>query len=234
MEHPDPERIRKMFSQVAGGYDKANSILSMGVHHLWRKKLVKLSGVGPGGRVLDCATGTGDLAIVFKKIVGSHGSVLGTDFCPDMLQTAPMKARKSNLKINFETADVTELPYDKDLFDVASIAFGIRNVRHPKRAVSEMARVTRPGGVVMVLEFGQVQLLGFKNIYKIYSEKILPILGGWVTGQREAYQYLQHSSSSFPCREKFAELMRGTDKFSEVSWTPLTGGIAYIYKAVVK
>lgn len=235
MKHsPDPEIIRSMFSKVASKYDRANSVLSVGIHHLWRKKLVELSAATPGNSVLDCATGTGDLAIAFKKTVGNGGSVTGTDFCVEMLKSAPAKAKSLNLDIKFEQADVTALQYADSLFDIASISFGIRNVSNPVKALQEMARVTKPGGRIMVLEFGQMSTPVVKDIYKIYSEKILPKLGGIVTGQKDAYDYLQKSSAAFPCRNEFVDLMKESGAFTSMTYTPVSFGIAYIYTGVVK
>lgn len=231
---PNPEIIRSMFSKVASNYDKANSVLSVGIHHLWRKKLVKLSGVQSGARVLDCATGTGDLAIEFKQKVGVTGYVKGTDFCAEMLIPAPAKAASKNLQIDFEQADVTALQFADNSFDACSISFGIRNVNDPVKALQEMARVVKPGGVVMVLEFGQVDLPIMGPLYNWYSQKVLPVIGGMVTGQRDAYQYLQSSSAAFPCKENFLKLMTEANAFSSMEYTPVTGGIAYIYKGVVK
>lgn len=229
---PQPEKIRSMFAQVAQNYDKANTVLSMGVHHVWRKKLVQWSNAKAGQSVLDCATGTGDLAIEFKKTVGAEGSVEGTDFCEEMLLTAPTKAKNLNLDITFKTADVMNLPYADNSFDIVSISFGIRNVSDPLQALREMARVTKPGGLVMVLEFGQVKTPVFGNLYNFYSERILPWIGGVVTGQREAYQYLQKSSARFPCRQEFLSLMKATEQFKTAEYKSLTGGIAYIYKGI--
>ena len=231
---PNPEVIRSMFSKVASNYDKANSVLSVGIHHLWRKKLVALAKAGADQKVLDCATGTGDLAIAFKKAVGHGGEVIGTDFCADMLESAPAKAAKEGLEIKFEQADVTRLQYDDGRFDITSISFGIRNVSDPVKALSEMARVTKPGGRVMVLEFGQMTAPVIKDIYNLYSEKVLPKIGGLVTGQPEAYDYLQKSSAAFPCRDQFINLMKQTEKFSEMSYAPVSFGIAYIYTGIVK
>lgn len=225
----NPERIHSMFSKVAANYDKANSVLSLGIHHLWRKKLVALSKVRSGMRVLDCATGTGDLAIEFKKVVGPKGSVTGTDFCADMMLTAPKKALSRGLDIKFETADVMNLPYADGQFDVVSISFGIRNVADPVKALQEMSRVLKPGGKVLVLEFGQATLPVFAPVFNFYSEKILPIMGGWITGQKDAYSYLQKSSAAFPCREGFLALMKQSHAFSECRYESLTGGVAYIY-----
>ncbi len=228
-----PDKIKNMFGRVARNYDLANQVLSLGIHHLWRKKLVKISGAKAGQKVLDCATGTGDLAIEFKEAVGTMGEVIGTDFCIEMLGPAPKKAQKKKLEIKFEVADVMDLPYKDDTFDVCSISFGIRNVQNPKKALQEMARVTRPGGQVMILEFGQMQWPVISGLYNFYSEKVLPKLGGFLTGQREAYEYLQKSSQNFPCRERFISLMESTGSFSKTSYLPLTGGIAYIYKGTV-
>jgi demethylmenaquinone methyltransferase/2-methoxy-6-polyprenyl-1,4-benzoquinol methylase len=231
---PNPEKIRSMFAQVASKYDRANSVLSMGIHHLWRKNLVKLSGAQTGMKVLDCATGTGDLAIAFKKAVGSSGDVIGTDFCAEMMLPAPAKAEALGLQIKFEQADVLQLQYPDNTFDIASISFGIRNVADPVQALKEMSRVVKPGGRVMVLEFGQVLLPGFAQVYHFYSEKVLPILGGWVTGQKEAYEYLQKSSAAFPCREDFLDLMKQAGTFAGNDYRTLTGGIAYIYRGIKK
>ena len=228
-----PEKIKNMFGRVASKYDLANQVLSLGIHHLWRKKVVKISGAKSGDKVLDCATGTGDLAIQFKKTVGPLGDVIGTDFCIEMLGPAPKKALKKNLEIKFEVADVMDLPYKDNTFDICSISFGIRNVQNPQKALQEMARVTRPGGQVMILEFGQMNWPVISRVYNFYSEKLLPKLGGLVTGQKEAYEYLHKSSQNFPCREKFIALMKSTGSFSQESQLPLTGGIAYIYKGTV-
>lgn len=235
MKHsPNPETIRHMFSKVAANYDKANSVLSVGIHHLWRKKLVKWSGAKAGQAVLDCATGTGDLAIEFKKAVGQNGKVVGTDFCAEMLIPAPGKAKAAGLDIEFAQADVTQLSYADASFDISSISFGIRNVGDPVKGLSELARVVKPGGYVMVLEFGQVDLPVFGPLYNFYSNKVLPTIGGWVTGQKDAYEYLQKSSAAFPCREDFVALMKQTGRIDKVEYKSLTGGIAYIYKGQVR
>lgn len=231
---PDPEKIRSMFSKVAANYDKANSVLSVGIHHLWRKKLVELTQVKAGDAILDCATGTGDLAIEFKKHVGPTGKVIGTDFCKEMLDPAPQKAKNLNLDIQFQLADVTQLQFTDQSFDAVSISFGIRNVSDPVKALQEMARVTKPGGKVMVLEFGQMDFPVISSLYNFYSENILPKIGGLVTGQGDAYDYLQKSSAAFPCKNKFLDLMKEANCFTEMSYSPVSFGIAYIYKGVVK
>lgn len=225
---PDPAKIRSMFASIAKRYDRANTVLSGGVHHLWRRKTVRWSGVGEGSRVLDCATGTGDLAIAFRKAVGESGQVVGTDFVPEMLDLARGKA--SN--VTWDVADVTRLPFEDAVFDVASISFGIRNVGEPRKGIAEMARVVRSGGRVLVLEFGQPQGRLFGALYGWYSRNILPRLGGAVTGDPDAYGYLQRSSGRFPCGDEFVALMRESADFASIECTPLTFGIAYLYKGV--
>jgi demethylmenaquinone methyltransferase/2-methoxy-6-polyprenyl-1,4-benzoquinol methylase len=234
IQGPQADKIKSMFSEISEGYDLANTILSAGIHHLWRKTVVKWSGAQPGDRVLDCATGTGDLAIAFKKTVGSLGQVVGTDFCAEMMKPAPAKAARKKLDITFEQADVTRLPYENDAFDISSISFGIRNVQDPLKGVSELARVVRPGGAVMILEFGQPTIPGIQQAYNYYSRKVLPYIGGLITGRRQAYEYLQNSSEKFPCGKDFAAMMRKTGQFAAIDYRPLSLGIAYIYKGVVK
>ncbi len=222
------ETVRTMFATIAPRYDVGNTVLSFGIHHLWRRVVVRLSEAREGMGVLDCATGTGDLAIAFKKAVGKSGTVLGTDFCAEMMETAPAKSRKDGLDIRFEVADAMNLPYPDNSFDIASISFGIRNVDIPAQALREMARVVRPGGKVVVLEFGQPKG-AFGALYRLYSEKILPVLGGIVSGNREAYSYLNRTAAAFPSGKDFDDIMRETGAFSSTAYEPLTFGVAYIY-----
>src|SRR3989338_1947994 len=227
---PDATKIKSMFNAISHRYDRANTILSGGIHHLWRKKVVAWSGASQGMNILDCATGTCDLAIAFKKAVESEWKVIGTDFSSAMLALATEKASRKGMTIPFEEADVLKLQYPENSFDITSIAFGIRNVADPIKGLSELARVTRPGGCVMVLEFGQPTFPIWKECYQFYSKYLLPKLGGLITGKRDAYEYLHNSSEYFPCREKFVKLMQATTMFSSVEYRSLTGGVAWMYK----
>lgn len=229
----DPQKIRSMFGSIASRYDMANTILSGGIHHHWRRELVRLSQAERGFRILDCATGTGDLAFEFKKQVGIEGQVIGSDFCEEMLVLAREKSQKRNLSLVFETADATNLKYPNASFDVASIAFGIRNVSDPVMAIAELARVVRPGGKVMILEFGQPEMPVFKQVFDLYSKYLMPRIGGIISGSFSAYKYLQSSSSHFPCREEFLSMMMSSKLFSHCEYKSLSGGIAYIYSGTI-
>lgn len=226
------EQVHQMFSQIAPRYDAANDVMSMGVHRLWRRWTVRRSGAKAGDRVLDCACGTGDLSLAFKRVVGPTGSVLGTDFNADMLSFAPAKAQAAGLDVAFEVADVMKLPWPDGGFDVASIAFGIRNVDAPATGVGELARVVRPGGRVVVLEFGQPRGL-FGLVYRPYARFVMPLIGKLLTGNRAAYEYLPATAAAFPCGDDFVALMRGTGRFSAVEAYPLLSGLAWIYVGTV-
>ncbi len=227
------EKVRNMFADIADDYDRINSILSFGIHNAWRKRTVLESEARPGDRVLDCATGTGDLALEFKKTVGHEGYVLGTDFCKEMIEHAPGKAEERKLVVEFEVADAMNLPYDDNSFDVASIAFGIRNVDDPVICLQEMARVVKPGGRVVVLEFGQPKGL-LKMPYELYSRHIMPTIGGWISGNRDAYTYLPETSAKFPAGDNFIKLMMESNSYSKSRAVELTGGIAFVYVGTVK
>lgn len=226
-------QVRAMFASIASRYDHGNQVLSLGLHHRWRRATVKASGARPGDKVLDCATGTGDLAFEFQRAVGRQGRVLGIDFCAEMLDVARAKAEREGLPAQFEEADALELPHASGSFDIASVAFGIRNVDDPGLGISEMARVVRPGGNVVVLEFGQPGGALFGPIYRFYSAHVIPRIGGWLTGKRHAYEYFHRTSSEFPCGAAFVALMENTGRFSSVRLKRLTGGIAYVYIGTV-
>jgi demethylmenaquinone methyltransferase/2-methoxy-6-polyprenyl-1,4-benzoquinol methylase len=178
--------------------------------------------------VLDCASGTGDLAIEFKQAVGPSGKVVATDFCAEMLALAPRKADRAGLEIEFKVADAAALPYPNRSFDVCSIAFGIRNVDDPLQCLAEMARVTRPGGRVVVLEFGQPRG-AYGTLFRLYSRRVIPWVGGALTGARGAYEYLPRTAAAFPSGDQFLTMMRTASAFAGVRAKPLTFGTAYVY-----
>lgn len=221
-----------MFSEIAPTYDRVNSVLSFGVHHRWRARAVRLGEPKPGQKVLDCATGTGDLAIAWARAVGPEGRVVGTDFCTEMMGPGPAKAHAAGVAITFETADALDLPYADDSFDLASISFGIRNVDDPVQCLREMSRVVRPGGRVIVVEFGQ-PTGPFGAAFRFYSRHVMPTIGGLLSGNREAYEYLPRTSAAFPAGEAFGGLMDQAGTFAQRSLHSLTFGTAWVYVGVV-
>lgn len=221
-----------MFSAIAPRYDATNDVLSFGMHRIWRRAAVRRSGAKPGDAVIDCATGTGDLAMAFKRVVGASGRVVGTDFCPDMLHWAPEKARRAGLEVKFQVADAMDLPFPDATFDVASIAFGIRNVADTRRCLAEMARVVKPGGRVVVLEFGQPDGW-FGGLFRFYSRRLMPLIGQLMTGHRTAYEYLPRTSAQFPAGQRFLDLVRSTGCYESARDFPLMFGTAHIYVGVV-
>lgn len=227
--------VQDMFSSIAGGYDRANTVLSLGIHHRWRRAALRLLAPQPGDRLLDVCTGTGDVAFSLLQRLHGQGEVIGTDFCAPMLEIARKKAAERGLgeeKVRFVEADALRLPFRDASFDGAIVAFGIRNVDNPVQGLGEMRRVVRPGGHVVVLEFGQPGGPVLGPLYRFYTGRVLPALGGLVTGQRAAYEYLNRTSSVFPAGDRFLELMREAGLARPLA-APLSFGIAYAYRGEV-
>ena len=224
--------IRNMFNGIAPKYDILNTVLSFGIHHLWRRKTVKTSDLKIPARVLDCATGTGDLAIALKSYY-PQAEVTGLDFSKNMLEIARQKVLKLKTNVNLLTGDILGLPFLDNKFDAVTISFGIRNVDNTLLGLQEMARVTKPGGKVIVLEFGQP--IGIMKIfYTFYSKVIMPFIGRIISGDKGAYKYLPATALSYPCREKFVKIMNETNLLEKCYYISLTGGIAYLYVGIVK
>ncbi len=221
------ETAKDMFAAIAGRYDRLNSLLSLGLHHYWRRRTVAASDLRHDAIVLDLCSGTADLALAFVR---RAGRVIATDFCDAMLVRGRCKAAQRRAPIAFALADAQRLPFRDASFDAISIAFGLRNVDCLATALGEMYRVLRPGGVAMVLEFGQPQGAVFGPLYRFYSRHLLPRIGGWLSGHSEAYAYLSRTAAAFPAGVRFIQAMRGQD-FTNVQAHPLTGGVVYIYRA---
>jgi len=212
-----------MFDRIAGFYDLMNSVMTAGLHHRWRSRAADLAAVGPGSRVLDVATGTGDLAIELARRVGSDGQVVGSDFSEEMLVLARRKAPE----IAFESGNALELPYPDGRFDAATVGFGARNFSDLDRGLAEMARVVRPGGRVVVLEITTPQRPPLSTFFRVWFDRIVPLLGR-LTGESLAYSYLPSSVRRFPGPEGLAAAMARAG-LRDIRWILTAGGIIAIH-----
>lgn len=226
---PDGATIQRMFADVAPGYDRANHALSLGVDLWWRRQAVGLTGVVRGERGLDVCAGTGDLSLALQRC---GAEVVGADFCAPMLVRAAAKCGQ-RAGPRFLAADALALPFGDAVFDFATVAFGIRNVSDPRAALREMARVVRPGGRVVVLEFCKPRFPLLASAYRFYFRFVLPVLGSWICGTKNgAYRYLHDSVMAFPERHEFLQLMREAG-LQLPGMRLLTGGIAALYRGEV-
>ncbi|HKO42571.1 MAG TPA: bifunctional demethylmenaquinone methyltransferase/2-methoxy-6-polyprenyl-1,4-benzoquinol methylase UbiE [Pyrinomonadaceae bacterium] len=220
-------RVREMFGGIASRYDLLNHTLSGNVDKRWRRVLTeKLSDVDADQRVLDVACGTGDLSLELHQ--AGHTNVVGIDFCRPMLAIAKSKAEARNVEIPFIEGDALSLPFDDGSFALVTIAFGLRNLSSVEQGVTELLRVLAPGGRLAVLEFSKPVIPVLSSIFRFYFSRVLPFLGGLVSGSRSAYEYLPDSVRRFPDQEQLAALMSDAG-FAEVSFENLTGGIAALH-----
>jgi demethylmenaquinone methyltransferase / 2-methoxy-6-polyprenyl-1,4-benzoquinol methylase len=228
---PEPQ-VRAMFDRIAGVYDLMNGVMTAGLHHQWRRRAADLARVGPGDRVLDIATGTGDLALELAGRVGSNGTVVGADFSDRMLELARAKAVGAGLEtVRFEQANALALPYADDEFDAATVGFGARNFSDLGQGIAEMTRVVRPGGRVVILEITTPQRPPLSTFLEIWFDHIVPALGR-VAGDAEAYSYLPNSVRRFPLPQELAATMWGSG-LREVSYVLTAGGIIALHAGEV-
>lgn len=222
------KQVHSMFSRIAQRYDRANRWMSFGTDQGVRRRAVAMSGVRPGDSVLDCAAGTGDLTMLFHDTMEGRGYIVGSDFNADMLALAKTKSEARGARIEWREEDSQDLEFEDDSFDVVSIAYGIRNVDDPDKALRSMYRVLKPGGRLVVLEFGQPPAL-LKPFYFIYNRVVIPLIGGLAGGDRDAYQYLQRTSDSFPYGDEFVAMMRANGDYDDIKVKPVALGVNYIY-----
>ena len=216
-----------MFDRISGVYDRMNSVMTAGMHHRWRERAADLARVGPGDRVLDVATGTGDLAVELDRRVAPGGEVVGMDFSESMLNLARHKAPG----IRFEAGNALELPYADGEFAAATVGFGARNFSNLPRGLAEMVRVTRPGGRVVVLEITTPQRPPLSAFFSMWFDRVVPAMGR-LAGDPDAYQYLPSSVRRFPGPHDLAAEMAGAG-LEDVTYLLTAGGIIAIHAATV-
>ncbi|MDX6289648.1 MAG: demethylmenaquinone methyltransferase / 2-methoxy-6-polyprenyl,4-benzoquinol methylase, partial [Blastocatellia bacterium] len=217
-------RVRDMFARISPRYDLLNHLLSINSDKRWRRRLVeKLRPmVSRDSRILDVACGTGDLSIALFENLGAR--ITGVDFCRPMLERA---ARKEP-RIPFVEGDALQLPFDNEVFDAVTIAFGLRNLSSAAQGLAELRRVLKANGSAAILEFSRPVVPGFRSLAAAYCTRVLPRIGGLISGSRSAYEYLPDSVSRFPDQEKLSAMMSETG-FADVGFENLTGGIAALH-----
>lgn len=226
-------QVRAMFDRIASVYDRLNTVMTMGLDRRWRERAADLARLAPGQSVLDVATGTGELAVELTRRVSPGGSVTACDFSEGMLDHARAKAagRSAGAELRFEWANALELPYDSGSFDAATVGFGARNFSDLARGLTEMARVVRPGGRVVVLELTMPQRPPLSWFYRGWFDRLVPLLGR-VAGGGAAYTYLPNSVRRFPGPPELAATMAGCG-LTDVGWLVTGGGIIAIHHAEV-
>ena len=234
---PEAEKeglVREVFSSVAARYDLMNDVMSVGVHRIWKDAMVEYLNPPPDWKTVDVAGGTGDIAFRIVEMARSRGGEAVVTVCDINEQMVGEGKRRAETKgegaITWTVGDAEALPIPDASVDAYTIAFGIRNVTHIDKALSEARRVLKPGGRFLCLEFSQVDVPGLDTLYDAYSFKLLPKMGAWVAGDAESYRYLAESTRRFPTREKFAGLIKDAG-LGQVKVRVLSGGIAAMHSA---
>jgi demethylmenaquinone methyltransferase/2-methoxy-6-polyprenyl-1,4-benzoquinol methylase len=222
------KKVGAVFKSVAGNYDVMNDLMSLGLHRLWKRFAIEMSGVRAGSRVLDVASGSGDLALAFARRAGATGQVWMTDINAAMLAVGRDKLIDAGFFPPLAICDAEKLPFPAESFDVACVAFGLRNMTHKDRALSEMARVVRPGGRVLVLEFSR-PWKPLEKPYEAYSFSILPKLGKYIARDADAYRYLAESIRMHPDQETLKGMMQATGLVN-IEYFNLTAGVVALHR----
>jgi demethylmenaquinone methyltransferase/2-methoxy-6-polyprenyl-1,4-benzoquinol methylase len=224
-------KVAGVFHSVAQKYDVMNDLMSMGIHRLWKRLTIELSGVHTGQRVLDIAGGTGDLAAKFSRLVGPDGEVILADINESMLKVGRDRLADLGIagNVQFVQANAQSLPFPDDHFDCITIAFGLRNVTDKDQALRSMYRVLKPGGQLMVLEFSKPTVKALNPIYDTYSFKILPLMGKLIANDAESYKYLAESIRMHPDQETLKAMMEQAG-FVKCEYHNLTGGIVALHR----
>ena len=224
-------RNRDMFNAIARRYDLLNHLLSGGVDVYWRRRALDCALETSPQRVLDLATGTGDFALASARL--GPQQVVGVDMAVEMLRlgAAKVAAKRPPMPLELLVGDAEQLPFQDNTFDMVTGAFGVRNFGHIPSGLAEAHRVLKPGGQLLVLDFCEPTAPLFRQLYLFYFHKVLPLIGGLISGQRRAYAYLPRSVGTFPQGQAFVELLVAAG-FSQTRYTPMTLGIAAVYQGV--
>jgi len=224
-------RVGAVFDSVAGKYDVMNDVMSLGIHRLWKRFAIELSGVRKGSRVLDLAGGTGDLAARLARIVGTEGEVVLADINAAMLEHGRARLLDEGIagNVRFVQANAECLPFPDSYFDCITISFGLRNVTDKDAALRSMYRVLKPGGRLLVLEFSKPTLPGLAPLYDLYSFKLLPLMGKLIANDAESYKYLAESIRMHPDQNTLRAMME-TAGFEDCSYHNLSGGIVALHR----
>lgn len=221
------EQVGKMFDSIADNYDLLNGILSLGIFKYWQKRLVEEVSLDEHKYILDVATGTGSVAIALSSL--NTESIIGVDISDEMLTLGQIKVRQKDLQsvITLKKSDAENLPLRDNIFDVVTVAYGVRNFEDLEKGLSEIRRVLRPGGKVVILEFSKPIAI-IRPFYHLYSHQIVPMIGKWVTGDSHAYNYLPQSVDAFPSGRRFVSILQKTG-FQNTACRALTFGIVSLY-----
>ena len=221
--------VQQMFGSIAGRYDLTNSVMSLGIHHWWRYRLLKHAPKESDLTVLDLCTGTADL---ITPLARRYKRVIGVDFCLPMLRAGLPKVRRDAKAAAalLVQADALKLAIKDSSVDLVTVAFGVRNFADRAAGLTEILRVLKPGGTLLVLEFGQPTLPVWREIFALYSKYLMPLLGACLTGNRAAYTYLPQTAATFPSGALFEQLLSKVGFLSNRAFS-LCGGVAYIYEA---
>lgn len=232
-ESQKAEKVAEVFHSVASRYDLMNDVLSGGMHRLWKRQTIELSGVRRGNQVLDIAGGTGDLTRKFSGLVGPEGQVVLADINDSMLKVGRDRLLDKGVagNVRFVQADAECLPFPDNHFDVVTIAFGLRNVTHKERALESMLRVLKPGGRLLILEFSKPKNPLLNKLYDAYSFNFMPLAGKLITNDADSYRYLAESIRMHPDQETLKAMME-TAGFAGVSYHNMTGGIVALHRGI--
>ncbi|MCF0252871.1 MAG: bifunctional demethylmenaquinone methyltransferase/2-methoxy-6-polyprenyl-1,4-benzoquinol methylase UbiE [Duodenibacillus sp.] len=226
-EEDKADTVKKIFDVVSQKYDLMNDILSLGMHRLWKRDAIEATGAREGSRVLDIASGTGDLAIALARKVGATGTVFATDINVSMLKAGIGRMKQAGVSAEVLQCDCEALPFKDGAFDAVTVSFGLRNMTHKDKALSEMLRVVKPGGRVVVLEFSHCAKW-LRPLYDLYSFWFMPWISRLITGDGGNYRYLAESIRLHPDQKTLAALMSAVG-FDEVTWCNKTFGICALH-----